>query len=185
MRGLTPFQTVGPFFHFALPYRGGDTLANESTPGEPIVIDGVVTDGAGTPVPDALVEIWQADAEGRYHHPDDDRSDSAAAFDGFGRTPTDGEGRYSFSTIKLGHVPGHDGKPQARHILFGIIGRGILTRYVTRMYFDDDPSTADDQILRLVPEQRRATLIARSDGKRRYRFDIVLQGANETVFFDV
>jgi protocatechuate 3,4-dioxygenase alpha subunit len=183
---LTPFQTIGPFFHFALPYRGGETLAGQRTPGDRIVVEGTVRDGAGAPVPEALVEIWQADASGVYHHPDDERdSSSHDAFDGFGRTPTDTDGRYAFTTIKPGRVPAPDGLLQARHVLFGILGRGILTRLVTRMYFEDDESTADDPILARVPPTRRSTLLARLTSEGRYRFDIVLQGVGETVFFDV
>jgi protocatechuate 3,4-dioxygenase alpha subunit len=183
---LTPFQTIGPFFHFALPYRGGETLAEDATPGEHIVIEGTVRDGAGAPVPEALVEIWQADASGRYHHPDDDRHLSPDdAFDGFGRTPTDAHGHYRFTTVKPGRVPAPDGGLQARHVLFGILGRGILTRFVTRMYFEDDESLADDPVLARVPLPRRSTLVARLAAEGRYRFDIVLQGVNETVFFDV
>jgi protocatechuate 3,4-dioxygenase, alpha subunit len=184
--GLTPFQTTGPFFHFALPYRGGDTLADETTPGERIIIEGTVRDGEGAPVPDALIEIWQADASGRYHHPDDERgSPGDGGFDGFGRTPTDAGGQYTFTTIKPGGVPAPDGRVQARHVLFSILGRGILTRFVTRMYFEDDESTTDDPILECVPAARRGTLVARRVGEGRYRFDLVLQGPDETVFFDV
>jgi protocatechuate 3,4-dioxygenase, alpha subunit len=182
--GLTPFQTIGPFFHFALPYRGGDTLVAAATPGERIVLEGTVRDGAGAPVPDALIEIWQADAAGRYNHPDDGRGD-ARGFDGFGRTPTNAEGRYAFSTIKPGRVPGPDRRLQARHVLVGILGRGIFTRLVTRAYFEDDESLPEDPILETVPVARHATLLARRAADGRYRFDIVLQGDGETVFFDV
>jgi protocatechuate 3,4-dioxygenase, alpha subunit len=182
----TPFQTIGPFFHYALSYDGGDVLVTPATLGSPIVVEGVVRDGAGAAVPDALVEIWQANAAGRYAHPDD--ASAAAvdpAFDGFGRTPTDGDGRFAFTTIKPGRVPGPHGVQQAPHILVGLLGRGLLTRLVTRVYFEDEPSTAEDPILSLVPEARRATLIARRIADGRYRFDIVLQGEGETVFFDM
>jgi protocatechuate 3,4-dioxygenase alpha subunit len=183
---LTPFQTVGPFFHFALPYRGGETLVTEATLGERIVIEGVVRDGAGAPIPEALVEIWQANAAGRYHHPDDPGDlPLDPAFDGFGRTPTDAQGRYAFTTIRPGRVPGPDGRLQAPHVLVSLLGRGILTRLVTRLYFEDDAATAEDPIFRLAPLARRRTLLAEPIGEGRYRFDIVLQGEGETVFFDV
>jgi protocatechuate 3,4-dioxygenase alpha subunit len=156
------------------------------TRGPRITIEGTVIDGAGAPVPEALVEIWQANAAGRYRHPDDAR-DAAIdpAFEGFGRTPTDADGRFSFATIKPGRVPGPRGTLQAPHVLVGLLGRGLLTRLVTRVYFEDEPSTADDPILALVPEARRSTLVARRVADGRYQFDIVLQGERETVFFDV
>lgn len=186
MSGQTPFQTLGPFFHFALPFPGGETLVTEKTVGERIVLKGVVRDGGGAPVPEALIEIWQADAAGRYNHPDDDRdAPPDPAFDGFGRAATDAEGRYTFTTIRPGRVPGPDGRLQARHVMVSVMGRGILTRLVTRLYFEDDESAADDPILQLVPAGRRDTLIARRHGDGRYRFDIALQGERETVFFDV
>ena len=182
----TPFQTVGPFFHYALPYSGGETLVDAGTLGQRIVIEGTVFDGSGVPVPEALVEIWQANASGRYNHPGDQRDVPLdPAFDGFGRTPTDGAGRYAFTTVKPGRVPGPNRTWQAPHVLVGLLGRGLLTRLVTRVYFDDEPSTADDPILTLVPEGRRSTLVARRVEGGRYRFDIVLQGPGETVFFDI
>jgi protocatechuate 3,4-dioxygenase alpha subunit len=186
MTRLTPFQTVGPFFHYALPYAGGDTLAAEATLGEPIVIEGTVWDGAGAPMPDALVEIWQANSAGRYHHPGDRRGlPLDPSFDGFGRTPTDAAGRFAFTTVKPGRVPGPGAVLQAPHVLVGLLGRGLLTRLITRIYFDDEPSTAGDPILALVPEARRSTLVARRLEAGRYRFDIKVQGEDETVFFDV
>lgn len=186
MSNLTPFQTIGPFFHYALPYEGGDALVTGETLGQRITIEGTVVDGAGVPVPDALVEIWQANAAGRYHHPEDARDPAIdPAFDGFGRTPTDADGRFSFATVKPGRVPGPRGTLQAPHVLVSLLGRGLLTRLVTRVYFDDEPSTAEDPILALVPAARRSTLVARRMTDARYRFDIVLQGERETVFFDV
>jgi protocatechuate 3,4-dioxygenase alpha subunit len=184
--GDTPFQTVGPFFEFALPFHGGATLTSEDTSGERITIHGVVVDGAGVPISDALVEIWQANAAGRYHHPDDRREVPLdPAFDGFGRAPTDHDGRFAFHTVKPGRVPGPAGQPQAPHVMVSLLGRGLLTRLVTRAYFDDEPDTGQDAILALVPASRRHTLIARSDGPHRYRFDLVVQGEGETVFFDI
>ena len=184
--GETPFQTVGPFFGFALVYADGGTLADAGTSGTRISIEGQVFDGAGAPVPDAIVEIWQANAAGRYHHPDDTGSAPLdPPFDGFGRLPTDANGRFVFETIKPGPVPAPDGRLQAPHILVSILCRGLLTRLVTRMYFDDDPAIADDPMLQLVPAARRPTLLAKSEGGHRYRFDIKVQGADETVFFDI
>jgi protocatechuate 3,4-dioxygenase alpha subunit len=186
MPGLTPFQTLGPFFSFALPFPGGDALADESTPGARIVVEGRVRDGASAPISDALVEIWQANARGQYRHPlDPDHTPPEAPFDGFGRTSTDDEGRYSFATIKPGAVPAPHGGSQAPHIVVGLLGRGILTRLVTRIYFEDEPANAADPVLGLVPAERRPTLLARRRGADRYEFDIVVQGPGETVFFDV
>ena len=141
---------------------------------------------SGRVVPDSLVEIWQANAAGRYAHPDDHQSKPLDPnFTGYGRAPTDDDGRFAIETVMPGRVPGPDGTLQAPHILLGILARGILTRLVTRIYFDDEPSTRDDPILSLVPAERRATLIAKPVGDDRYRFDLVLQGDGETVFFDV
>ena len=184
--GLTPFQTIGPFFHHALLFKGGEVLVEEGTSGQQIVIEGTVRDGAGAPVGEALIEIWQANAAGRYNHPADvgDRP-LDTTFDGFGRTPTDESGRFSFVTIKPGSVPDLSGQPQAPHVLVSIVARGILTRLTTRIYFDDEPANETDPILGLVPVERRPTLVAHRDADGRYRFDIRLQGDNETVFFDV
>ncbi len=186
MPELTPFQTVGPFFAIALGEPGIARLANGATAGRRIVLEGIVRDGAGAAVPDALVEIWQANAAGRYDHPDDEQDKPLdPAFTGYGRAPTAEDGRYVIETIMPGRVPGPDDSLQAPHLLLGILARGILTRLVTRVYFDDESSTADDPILRLVPAERRATLLARHEDENRYRFDLRLQGEGETVFFDV
>jgi len=184
--GVTPFQTIGPFFHHALPYADGETLVSPETAGERISIEGGVYDGDGTPVADALVEIWQSNASGRYNHPADSRTlPLDPAFNGFGRTATDASGLYRFATVKPGRVPSPGGGLQAPHILVSLLGRGLLTRLVTRIYFDDESSTSGDPILALVPERRRATLVARRIARQHYRFDIRLQGPGETVFFDV
>jgi protocatechuate 3,4-dioxygenase alpha subunit len=186
MSGLTPFQTVGPFFDFGLVIPGGETLAQPSTAGRHIVVNGTIRDGAGQPLPDAVVEIWQANAAGKYRHPEDHQDTPLdPSFDGFGRIATDDAGRFAFSTVFPGRVPGPDGALQAPHLVAGILARGVLTRLVTRMYFDDEPSNGDDYVLALVPAERRSTLVARPVAPDRYRFDIVLQGDNETVFFDV
>jgi protocatechuate 3,4-dioxygenase alpha subunit len=184
---LTPFSTVGPFFKLLVRDRpeGTDVLTNEATRGQRITIEGTVIDGAGQPIDDALIEIWQADAAGRYAHPTDARGDAAGGdFCGFGRAATGPPGSFTFHTIKPGAVPGPDGHLQAPHILVGVMARGIMSRCWTRMYFDDEPANGEDAILRRVPAARRHTIIARSTGDDRYQFDIVVQGENETVFFD-
>lgn len=186
MAELTPFQTVGPFFAICLGEPGRARLAVEGALGRRITIEGTVSDGTGAAVPDALVEIWQANAAGRYAHPDDSQQKPLdPTFTGYGRAPTDDAGRFTIETIMPGRVPGPDDTLQAPHLLLSILARGILTRLVTRVYFDDEPSTADDPILALVPTERRATLIARHERADSYRIDLRLQGDGETVFFDV
>ena len=191
MLALTPFQTVGPFFAILVPEQGRLSLAGADAPGERIVVDGTVRDGAGQPVPDALIEIWQADADGHCNHPDarahpgGPAPGADPAVNGFGRVHTDGAGGFSLKTIKPGSVPGPDGRPQAPHLLVGLFARGLLTRLVTRIYFADEPANGDDPILAAAPTDRRATLIAAHLGKGRYTHTITLQGADETVFFDV
>lgn len=193
--GITPSQTVGPFFAYGLTSNGkyawNDAFSNDLvTPdasGERIRIEGRVFDGDGAPVPDSMLEIWQADAQGHFSDPQDKRALPNSSFKGFGRCGTGGDGEYAFDTIKPGAVPGPDGKPQAPHVLMAIFARGMLVQNYTRIYFDDEPSTATDAIMGLVPKDRRATLIARrvQGGGPVYRFDIHLQGDNETVFFAV
>jgi protocatechuate 3,4-dioxygenase alpha subunit len=192
MAEITPSATVGPYFLIGLgpsQFGGKDTILNSLvTPdasGERIRIEGRVLDGDGVPIPDAAVEIWQADAAGRYAHPVDQRSLPNSAFRGFGRAPTDGEGRYWFETIKPGIVPGPDGKPQAPHIAVNVFARGLLKHVTTRIYFSDEQGNVSDPVLTLVPADRRSTLIARRDKSAQpvYRFDIRLQGDGETVFF--
>ncbi|MBI3249132.1 MAG: protocatechuate 3,4-dioxygenase subunit alpha [Deltaproteobacteria bacterium] len=186
----TPSQTVGPFFSKALLHEGGNDLAARGAAGQPVVITGRVLDGDGAPVSDALVEIWQANAAGRYDHPDDTRDlPTDPHFSGFGRAGTDAQGNFRFRTIKPGPVPGTDSSLQAPHIVVSVFARGLLKRLVTRLYFPDEPLNAHDPVLASVPDAtRRTTLIARStDGASTLvlRFDIVLQGDNETVFFDI
>ncbi len=186
MLPLTPSQTVGPFFAILVPARGRVTLVTDHTAGPRIVVEGSVRDGAGHPVPDALVEIWQANAAGHCNHPEDSRTHGPdPTFDGFGRVHTDAEGRFALETIKPGLVPGPEGQPQAPHLVVGLFARGLLTRLVTRIYFEDEPSNAQDPILACVTPDRRSTLIAPRRAAGRYRFEIVLQGPHETVFFDV
>jgi protocatechuate 3,4-dioxygenase alpha subunit len=186
MAELMPFETVGPFFSICLGEAGPAHIANDSAKGRHIRVEGTVRDGAGAVVPDALVEVWQANAAGRYAHPDDHQSKPLDPnFSGYGRAPTDDEGRFTIETVMPGRVPGPGDTLQAPHLLLGVLARGILTRLVTRVYFDDEPATADDAILKLVPAERRATLIARHKTGDDYTFDLVLQGERETVFFDV
>jgi protocatechuate 3,4-dioxygenase alpha subunit len=160
-------------------------LVTPDTEGERIVIFGRLLDGDGVGIPDAMIEIWQADAGGRYQSAVDPRRPSNAAFIGFGRSETAGDGAFSFRTIAPGPVPGPNGAVQAPHIVVSVFARGMLNRLVTRIYFDDDPRHAGDPVLACVPEGRRSTLIAVAQDGRRYAFDIRLQGLGETVFFDV
>jgi protocatechuate 3,4-dioxygenase, alpha subunit len=188
---ITPAQTAGPFFAFCLTpaayeYRQIFTndLAADGVPGERIRIEGRVFDGEGQPVPDAMIEIWQADPSGRFATP---KQSGSAAFKGFGRTECDADGRFRFTTLKPGAVPGPQGSRQAPHINVGIFARGLLRRLFTRMYFSDEIHNANDPVLALVPGDRSLTLIAHlSDTVSGpvYAFDIRLQGENETVFFE-
>jgi protocatechuate 3,4-dioxygenase alpha subunit len=200
----TPWQTLGPFFHYALPWKGAaDLVAGEgdlgarrdlipeghyllgplpygraAASGEVIEIRGRVFDGDGEAVPDALVEIWQADPQGRY------ACEADPAFNGFGRTATDADGGFCFRTLKPGRAPGPGNSLQAPHIAVSVMGRGILKRLVTRIYFDGEPGNEEDPVLALVPTERRQTLTARREGGS-WRFDIRLRGDGETVFFEV
>jgi protocatechuate 3,4-dioxygenase alpha subunit len=186
MSGITPSQTVGPYFGIMLSGRNACRQLSQGTTGTRVVIEGRLFDGRGNVIPDALVEIWQADAHGHYSHPEDPACAAADRhFNGYGWAHTAGDGGYRFETIKPGRVGAPDGGLQAPHILVSVMARGILARFVTRLYFGDEPSNAEDATLALVPEQRRATLIARCADDRRYTFDIVMQGTGETVFFDV
>jgi protocatechuate 3,4-dioxygenase, alpha subunit len=187
MSQLTPFNTVGPFFKLLVRDRpeGTDCLVTHATEGERISIVGRVIAGDGTPVDDGLVEIWQADARGRYHHPNDpDRGTADRAFTGFGRAATTGGGSFSFRTIKPGSVPGPAGESQAPHVLVSVMARGVMSRCWTRIYFEGERLNGIDPILQLVPAERRDTLIARRRADAEYVFDIVLQGEKETAFFD-
>ncbi len=194
MSDLTPSQTVGPFYAYGLTPNGRydwvDTFSNNLvTPdvsGDRIRIVGQVFDGDGATIRDSLLEIWQADAQGRFADPQDKRALPNSAFKGFGRCGTTDQGEFVFDTVKPGVVPDPDGKPQAPHILLAVFARGMLLHLYTRIYFDDEADkNAADPVLALVPAERRATLIAKRDASGAYRFDVRLQGDNETVFFDV
>jgi protocatechuate 3,4-dioxygenase, alpha subunit len=180
-RGTTPSQTVGPFFSLGLPWPDGPYVVPEGTAAA-IRIRGRVLDGAGAPVPDALVETWQADPDGRFDHPDDPRG-RAAGFRGFGRCPTRPDGGWELVTLKPGRVPARDGAEQAPHLAVSILARGLLNRVVTRIYFGDEPdANAADPLLSALDERRRATLVAAaSEGG--YAIDFHLQGDRETAFF--
>ncbi|AYY14602.1 protocatechuate 3,4-dioxygenase subunit alpha [Actinobacteria bacterium YIM 96077] len=183
-RGLTPSQTVGPFLHVGLPWPDGPHVVPEGTPGA-VWITGTVYDGDGVPIPDAVVETWQADPEGRFDHPDDPRGSARSqveGFRGFGRCPTDEDGRYAVHTVRPGSLPCPDGSTEAPHVNVSVLGRGLLDRVVTRIYFPGDDANHTDPVLCAVPEERRHTLIAAPDGDG-FRFDIWLQGDRETVFF--
>ncbi|HEY6360408.1 MAG TPA: protocatechuate 3,4-dioxygenase subunit alpha [Vicinamibacterales bacterium] len=183
---VSPFQTVGPFFEVMLRSRAPLQMVGPGTRGERVAIEGVLADGAGNPIPDALVEIWQADAAGRYAHPADPQHAAAdPSFHGYGWRHTVDNGRFSFDTIKPGAVAGPAGRIQAPHILVSVMARGILTRFLTRLYFEDEPANDRDPILALVPAARRHTLIARRADDDHYIFDIRIQGPGETVFFDL
>ncbi len=202
--GITPSQTVGPFFAYGLTPKGrcewdpngqyswketiGDNLITPDASGDRIRIEGTVYDGDGMPVNDAMIEIWQADSQGRYAHPRDGKALPNATFKGFGRSATDKNGVYGFETIKPGAVAGPNGKMQAPHIVVCIFSRGMLRQIYTRLYFAGETANAADPILNLVPADRRGTLIAAKEskgGQTVYRFDIRVQGGNETVFFDI
>lgn len=176
---ITPSQTIGPFFKDSLRLSNGATLFPESAPGRRIRIGGVVTDYRGEPVPDALLEFWQPDAGGRFGAP---REGSSA---GFGRVQTDGAGRYAIKTILPGQVPAGDGRMQAPHILVLVFARGLLRQVMTRVYFEGEAANATDPVLALCGA-RAGTLVATrgpADADA-ITWDVVLQGARETVFFD-
>ena len=190
----TPSQTLGPFFAYGLTPEqygyahtaiAGSTLTDAETPGEHVRIEGRIFDGAGAPIDDAMIEIWQADADGRYGGADQEKADDGAGFCGFGRCGSDDEGGFSFATIK----PGAIGDGQAPHIGVIVQARGMLNHAFTRIYFADEAeANSADPVLQSVPEDRRHTLIAaRSETPAGpvYRFDIHMQGDDETVFFDV
>jgi protocatechuate 3,4-dioxygenase alpha subunit len=204
MSDITPSQTVGPFFAYGLTPKGRcqwdpngsyswkntvtDNLVTPDATGTRIRIEGRVIDGDGKAINDAMLEIWQADGQGRYANPRDNRALPNTQFKGFGRSATDKEGVYSFDTIKPGPVPGPNGASQAPHIVVCIFSRGMLRQVYTRLYFPDEAANAADPILGLVPADRRGTLIAHKEmrgSEAVYRFDIRVQGDNETVFFDI
>ena len=192
--GITPSQTVGPFFAYVLTphdYEAREIfsseLATDDAAGQRIRIEGYVLDGDGEPIIDAMLEIWQADGEGRFAGAVQPPG-ANTAFKGFGRTDVDSNGFYAFRTVKPGQVPGPNGRGlQAPHINLGIFARGLLKRLFTRIYFKGEAANDTDPVLALVPDDRRSTLIAarkERGGETVYTFNIRLQGDGETVFFD-
>jgi protocatechuate 3,4-dioxygenase alpha subunit len=190
MLAQTPNQTVGPFFQDALLSGGENILVNDLTCGKRIYVTGTVLDGDGEPVPDALLEIWQADAQGFFNHPSDPNRERADKnFLGFGRAGTRSAGTFQFKTIKPGCVPASTaGQPQAPHISVRVFARGMLLHALTRLYFADERANENDPLLNSIADpQRRQTLIAaleESADLPTYRFDIHLQGERETAFFE-
>ncbi len=182
----TASQTVGPFFNFGLTASADlGVVAGPDVPGERIRLSFRVLDGDGAPARgDALIELWQAGADGRYAHP---LEPVPGAFHGFGRLHTDLDGCCTFETIRPGRVAAPDGGLQAPHINVTVFARGLLKHLHTRVYFDGDPANEADRILGMVPEERRATLLARrmTGDPAAWWLNLVLQGAGETVFFDV
>ena len=177
-------QTIGPFLRIGLEWMVIEDMAPAGVAGERVRIEGRVEDGDGKPVNDAAVEVWQANSHGRYAHPEDTRDlPLEPAFRGYGRSLTDQSGAFRFRTVKPGRVPGPDGKLQAPHLVVTIFMRGLLKQLLTRVYFPDDPSHNEDPILKLVPAERRSTLIAKKKGDV-LEWNVVLQDAGETVFFD-
>jgi protocatechuate 3,4-dioxygenase alpha subunit len=184
----TTSQTVGPYFKIGLRWLNRDNLVGEGVSGERVTIQGRVFDGDGTPVPDAILEIWQANAHGKYAHPEDTQDKPLEpGFKGYGRVPVSAEGLFRFATIKPGPVPGPDGNEQAPHLVVSVFMRGLERRLVTRIYFPDEPRNAADFILNLVEPARRSTLIAKktAGGPGTLEWNVVLQGPDETVFFDL
>lgn len=185
-RGATPSQTVGPYLAIVLPWPDGPAVVAPGTAGA-ITLSGRLTDGAGEVVPDGLIEVWQADPAGRFDHPDDPRGRvDRPGFRGFGRCPTDAEGRFAFRTLKPGPLPDADGGLEAPHLDVSVFARGLLTRVVTRVYFPDEgPANAVDPVLMAVGPERAGRLVARAGTDGGLVFDIRLQGFGETPFFDV
>jgi protocatechuate 3,4-dioxygenase alpha subunit len=183
----TPSQTVGPFFSIGFARLERTDLTQGAGADKRITIRGRVLDGDGQPVPDAVLEIWQADSDGRYAHPEDAAGLMAAdKFFGFGRVSVNDKGEFRFTTIKPGSVGNPDGAPQAPHLVVSVFMRGLLRRLITRIYFSGEPGNQTDAVLARVPDQRRHTLIAHPTGGSGeiLIWDIHLQGDKETAFFE-
>ena len=182
---LTAAQTVGPFVAISVEANQIRELAPPEVTGERVVIEGRILDGDGKPVDDAVIETWQANAHGKYAHPEDTREKVVEeSFKGFGRVLTNRHGAFRLSTIKPGRVPGPNDTLQAPHVIVLVFMRGLLKHLVTRIYFPDELSNVEDAVLRIVPEERRHTLIASKTGEGVLEWNVVLQGPSETVFFD-
>jgi len=185
-----PSQTVGPFFHFGITTEKTcvGSIASPQTKGERVLLTVRVLDGEGVGLYDAMVEIWQANAEGKYNHPDDAQQKAVdPTFLGFGRMATGEDGSCEFETIRPGRVPGPGNTLQAPHLNVAVFARGLLKQLYTRIYFGGDPANQEDPVLELVPSERRETLMAQPDSTRPagWHFDLRLQGEHETVFFDI
>ncbi len=180
----TPSQTVGPYLHIGLTNRHSVTrIAAPDQPGECVRLKCRVFDVDGVPVNDAMIEIWQADASGKYNHPD--HEENGGAFIGFGRAATNENGECEFETVRPGSVPGPENTIQAPHLNVAVYARGILLQLYTRIYFAGDPANGADPVLALVPDERRETLLAKPESSGGWTFNIQLRGDQETVFFDV
>lgn len=181
----TPSQTVGPYYRIGLEYRFSTELCRPDAAGQHVVISGALYDGEGAPVPDAFLELWQADSEGRYSGFDTGGQPSSENFTGFARVTMDDRGQFRFCTIKPGSVTNPDGSPEAPHIVALLFMRGILRHLHTRIYFGDEAANSSDSVLRAVPPERRFTLLAQPiEGEQKhYRWNIHLQGDDETAFF--
>ncbi len=183
--GLTPSQTIGPFYWGTLVSAYRADIAPLGVAGERIEVVLTLYDVDGKVIPDGLLEIWQANSHGRYNHPEDRRNlPLDAGFEGFGRASTDTKGEAHFGTVKPGRVPWPEGGMQAPHINISVFARGVLNRLATRLYFEGDSALGDDPVLKRVELARRATLLAKRDSKGLWRLPIHLGGAHETVFFD-
>jgi protocatechuate 3,4-dioxygenase alpha subunit len=181
----TSSQTIGPYLHIGMTWAVDPDFAGPEVEGDRISVSGRVVDGDGKPVNDAMLEIWQANAHGRYAHPEDARDVPLdRRFSGWGRVVTDEHGGFRFNTIKPGRVPAPDGTLQAPHLCVTIFMRGMLRHLCTRVYFDGDAANAGDAVLSQVPAERRGTLMARGTGGT-LEWNVVLQGRGETVFFAV
>jgi protocatechuate 3,4-dioxygenase alpha subunit len=185
----TPSQTVGPYFQIAMSgAREIPRIAGQAVPGERVKLVCTIFDRDGTALDDAMIEIWQANAHGKYNHPADKQPKPVdPAFLGFGRVSSNSEGICVFETIKPGRVPGCGKTTQAPHLEVSVFGRGVLKRLATRIYFAGDPANEEDPVLALVPKARRKTLMAQpiAGEPGAWRFDVHLSGSRETVFFDV
>ena len=182
----TASQTVGPYFSIGLSYRNSTSVCSENAVGEHIEITGQVFDGDGLVVPDAQLEVWQADSKGRYAGSDTGTEGTVEEdFTGFARIPTDAQGRFRLHTIRPGAVGATDGSHQAPHIVVMLSMRGLLRHLFTRIYFDGDPQNTTDPVLMAIPEDRRNTLLARPANyeAQQFQWDVHLQGDDETVFF--
>jgi protocatechuate 3,4-dioxygenase alpha subunit len=178
-------QTVGPYLHIGLEWLATPDIAGKTARGERVTIAGRLLDGDGVGVNDGMLEIWQANAEGKYAHPEDAQKKALEkGWRGFGRVFTDARGGFRFSTVKPGRVPAPDSSLQAPHLVVSVFMRGLLKHLATRIYFADEAAAnAHDPVLKLVPAARRATLMPKKKGKS-LEWNVVLQGRNETVFFD-